>query len=92
MTNEEREQVAELLRCAADISETGRFGFNPLTRAESMCGYLDADEMELDETIWMLAEDAARKVASENGVVAAHDLGVALYLEAAQRVEEGSWP
>jgi len=84
VTNRQREQVVELLRCAADYDHwTG--GIAGITQAVS---YLEA------------ARDVARLAWRCRGVVEfltrEKRYGIEAYreqlLEAAARVEEGSWP
>jgi hypothetical protein len=78
MTKKQRAQVVELLRCAADIRITGTM--IPRARAAYLLG--------TPERTQRLAEDAWTAVLN--------DVGMSLYqyelLEAAARVEEGSWP
>lgn len=83
MTPEEREQVVELLRCAAWIHET-RPSFMPIDDAATE---MFGEEHTLVQThpTFELACDAIEAI----------DVGpcsVAQLLEVAQRVEEGSWP
>lgn len=84
MTNEEREQVVELLRCAADVGGLGKayeraYGVamlqvNPKTRRER-------------HPVWWLAMKARTDLNDGRWTRYADTC-----LEAAARVEEGSWP
>jgi hypothetical protein len=78
MTKREREQVVELLRCAADRND-------PL---DAICGFaitgarMDAKRQTLDDACCALVQTVG-----ESGDDWQRDC-----LEAAARVEEGSWP
>lgn len=83
MTKRQRGQVVELLRCAADSSDPRRYqGINGLILA-AMCLRSTDKETEL-----------AGKVYNElhAGPSLTWEHYRANLLEAAQRVEEGSWP
>lgn len=87
ITKRQREQVVELLRCGAD----GRAGGVGLTMAGYALGYCDG--VNPCTPIFSLACDAYMKI---NGVPSEwywvnwrRRRGL---LEAAQRVEEGTWP
>ncbi len=84
MTKRERAQVVELLRCAAD-------NLTPTSRG----AWTDAlDALEAEMVVELAATMAYGEVADRRVLIGGVDieLGRALYLEAAQRVEEGSWP
>lgn len=76
MTDEEREQVVELLRCAADRGFQSRGLL--LTAAAAIDDQMDDTVIETCRRAW--------NAAWEEGMSDEEAL-----LEAAQRVEEGSW-
>jgi hypothetical protein len=83
VTKRQRAQVVELLRCGADIVNEAVI---PLTCAQR---YLGLNEEDLFDA------DRARVQVSREGItVPFMDGEIYRYwlLEAAQRVEEGSWP
>lgn len=84
MTKRERAQVVELLRCAAD-------NLTP-TSDGAWTDALDGLGVELG--VEFAATRAYAAVADGRILVGGFDieLGRSLYLEAAARVEEGSWP
>lgn len=80
MTKKQREQVVELLRCAADLDSLGRahqyIRGNPVTVRGA--GF----------KTWSIAVDARTSAHVENMTLTYAES----CLEAAARVEEGSWP
>lgn len=78
LTEHERDQVVELLRCAADLYNIGEV----TPRSIATAGVVDEYHRSY---IKRLAREA------EADVIGCDDRTRAL-LEAAQRVEEGSWP
>ena len=84
MTKRQRAQVVELLRCAADLTPD-----DPCDMLADATGYLDA----VGEYTQAIAYDAVNDV-SPYGLThdTTHDEERANLLEAAARVEEGSWP
>jgi len=90
MTKRQRAQVVELLRCANDVYRVGRDGFFGGTAVA--CVWIHG-ERESDQVrrIWRLANAAWDAAAGSMT-----DLRTWSYadvcLEAAARVEEGSWP
>lgn len=87
MTPIERELVVELLRCAAD-NDPAYEPDDPY--GEMLVGLLDAaDWLDAHPDASDLADKVYEEVADEYGD--RHDWRTSL-LEAAQRVEEGSWP
>ena len=86
MAKRQREQVVELLRCAADVGRNSNEGLY------SVAGYLDLGTWNTknykDPTVWCIACDARNAVFAK-GLWCGywHEC-----LEAAARVEEGSWP
>jgi hypothetical protein len=82
LTEEERAQVVKLLRCAADLLVSQRPIFMPIaTAAED----LDWTTDEADDRTYVF--DLACEAVGDLGPYSVDQL-----LEAAQRVEEGSWP
>ena len=84
MTKRQRAQVVELLRCAADLENTGRCQA-PIAEACHWFGY------EPFAFPFGPAVDARADV-QWSLPVQRHDDKVAILLEAAQRVEDGDWP
>jgi hypothetical protein len=78
MTKRQRAQVVEFLRCAAEARITGMM----LPRVTA--------------TDWLDASEATAEFAEKAWIAVCNDVGMSLYqyelLEAAARVEEGSWP
>jgi hypothetical protein len=81
MTADEREQVVELLRCAADLSVTGRARWPQFTAAEALCGAMSTIAEYAEHAI-----SAVKRISSFDAPTTQH------LLEAAARVEEGTWP
>lgn len=79
MTKKEREQVVELLRCAADMADIAMI---PITRASGALGHDDNSD------VWWLARNARIAVDGES---LWPEQRTSL-LEAALRVEQGEWP
>jgi hypothetical protein len=80
LTQEERDQVVELLRCAADLLETGRHCAMPIATA--------AEDLD-----WTTDEEDDRTYVFDMACNAVFGpCSVEQLLEAAQRVEEHSWP
>ena len=83
MTKRQREQVVELLRCAAD---------NAITRRVEVAlgdAALDLDRLSIGGRHW--TEFLGALYDTKAGVVCGSGYEFCL-LELAQRVEEGSWP
>jgi hypothetical protein len=81
MTNEEREQVVELLRCAADSKCRGwKQASQPRKETAAALGSPD----RVSSLAFYALEDV-------DGGIASADYQRDM-LEAAQRVEEGTWP
>jgi hypothetical protein len=85
MTKREREQVVELLRCAADIIARGGWDEG---------GVLSLAATAADSPFFKFAYDAERRVWSDMLLCGVPEGALRLrsLLEAAARVEEGSWP
>jgi hypothetical protein len=83
VTKREREQVVELLRCAADIDEL--FDSIGIVCAGWWLGYVDF--ISHCERPYELAQEAVSSVLSNGQMEYSERL-----LEAAARVEEGTWP
>ncbi len=82
MTKRERARVVELLRCAAD-------NLSPTSKS----AWTDAlDGLDVSLGVEMSATRAFGVVADGRELTRGSDLGRALYLEAALRVELGEWP
>lgn len=89
LSKKQREQVVELLRCAADLAETGRYSAlfgGPAVAAARCIKPASAVSVHASKA----ARDAAPRGEKEGARNADDFIGVAL--EAAARVEEGSWP
>jgi hypothetical protein len=84
MTKNERTQVAQLLRCAADIAATDR------CELFMTCGDTAATWMDARNRICGLAETALRAVTGAQDAQCADEF-IANALETAARVEEGSY-
>lgn len=84
MTKRQREQVVELLRCAADIAVTKTWRLWG-------CGPTAADDLMASERTRTLAELAITRVSSGDDAPDGYAY-ISAALEAAARVEEGSWP
>jgi len=88
MTRGERAKTVLLLRCAAEVAVTGDHVLGPSRHT--------APRLGLDKHVCALATRAVRYVARETGrdPDAANDLDeyVSVVLEAAQCIEERSWP
>lgn len=84
MTKRERDAVVELLRCAAD-QHPGGIGLNGMSTAAVHVGA----SKRIDKAAWSI-----RNRISEANVQCGENEGAyrAVLLEAAQRVEEGTWP
>lgn len=92
MTNEQREQVVELLRCAADETPDG-LRLNGMFDAASGLGVIP----KIDALSWSALLDVRVSALLSRGsafpVEAGVDEGYRLQLlEAAQRVEDREWP
>ena len=85
MTKRDRAQVAELLKCAADIAATGKWGFMGIA---SDAATFVAHSKRIDD----LATKVATEVAGGAEAGKNTDEFIETMLEAAARVEEGSWP
>lgn len=80
LTQEQREQVVELLRCAADVGQRNE---GPVLCAALNLGLpLGGATVDIALRAW---SDVLGDAIEDDGAIAA-------VLEAAQRVEEGSWP
>lgn len=97
MTREEREQVVELLRCAADVDPHAENDMDTL--GPVLAGwYLGhrSDSTFAPDRVSDLAAVAWQSVAQDLGIKWPHRVSADAYrlelLEAAARVEEGSWP
>lgn len=88
LTRGERAQTTLLLRCAADVAITGDHILGP--------GWSTAPRLGLGKRVCDLATRTSRHVARETGknpdVADGLDDYVAVVLEAALCIEEGSWP
>lgn len=82
MTKKQRAQVVELLRCAAD--NAGRAVFLPLLTA--------IDDLATKQPTNNCAFDVYFHAFREQPRTVEHERECAALLEAAARVEEGSWP
>lgn len=84
MTRRERAQVVELLRCAADdVALSGGLALMVIYAMDDA----STDSYLLDALAWAAMTDA-----NDGWSIGCSPDPVATMLEAAQRVEEGTWP
>jgi hypothetical protein len=98
MTPEEREQAVELLRCAADADPHGEGMNGVLGPVVASCHLWLRDERTFDPIgpVVDLATKAWYDACADLGIKWPHRVAADAYrrelLEAAQRIEEGTWP
>lgn len=83
MTRRQREQVVELLRCAADFD--GKFDYVGLVAGGFLLDYVDF--INPCKPTYAIADDVVWSILFDEPVDYQHRL-----LEAALRVEQGEWP
>ena len=89
LTKRLRAQVVELLRCAADLPMPGIAGAFELLTGTDVLGAHYQPGGRGNYPVWNLAVKAREDVAIDSRLFMDYQLSC---LEAAQLVEEGSWP
>lgn len=92
MTKRERAQVVELLRCAADYAARGRRSWLDVVAADIGIDYAIADKARVVGIIVQSEEPFRSQHLGHRGDIMPPDWCLRVALEAAQRVEEGTWP
>lgn len=84
LTKKQREQIVALLRCAADVERTS--GDDGILTAADAFGCKVWPISLIERAAWQARNDAMDAISD------AQDWHADVLLEAAMRVEEGSWP